>query len=418
MESAIPASIHARAGRLLAVLAAVALLVAATSSAARATGGSDVVGGSSTTIENWPWQAAIDSPPAGGGNGFARQRCGAVVVSRTAVLTAAHCVYDGGFQPAAEISVITGRSVLSSDAGAEIPAADVLYFVDVNGVATPQSVADAPAGPQLYDEGTHDWDVALIRLARPAPAPASPIGIAAPEERTIWEPGDPVYATGWGDTTATGTYPDDLHQVQMNVIGDADCGDALSYGSAFRPATMVCAGVTGGGRDTCQGDSGGPLVAPAVDGTFRLVGTTSFGEGCALAEKYGVYARVSDSALRPAIEAAIGRIDAESPPSTTSAPADSVPPNTRLENRPSKRSKSRVARFRWRSSEKATFRCSVDGGPARTCHSPLIRHVAPGHRHTFSVLARDAAGNLERHNPRYSWRVVKHRRHHAARRSG
>lgn len=380
---------------------------------ASAAGGSDIVGGSATSIEEWPWQAAIVAPPITGGSAYERQRCGGVLVSRTAVLTAAHCVRDGGFQPASKVSVITGRRDLSSNAGAETPASDVLYFVDVGGVPTPQSQSQAPAGPELYDESSQGWDVAIVRLARPAPAPASPIAIAAPEERGLWDPGDPVYATGWGDTTGTGgNFPDELREVQLSVIADADCGDSLSYGTAFDPTTMVCAGnPAGGGQDTCQGDSGGPLVAPVGDGSFRLVGTTSFGDGCGLPEKYGVYARVADSTLRPALLAAIARAGTGPAPSTNAAPqGDRNPPRTRLKKRPAKRSKTRIARFRWKSTEAATFRCRVDGGPARICRSPLTKRVAAGRRHTFTVVARDSAGNVERRSPRYAWRVVRHRR--------
>lgn len=44
--------------------------------------------------------------------------------------------------------------------------------------------------------------------------------------------------------------------------------------------------------DTCQGDSGGPLMLFA-DGQWTIVGITSYGTGCALAEHPGVYTRVS-----------------------------------------------------------------------------------------------------------------------------
>jgi trypsin len=59
---------------------------------------------------------------------------------------------------------------------------------------------------------------------------------------------------------------------------------------------MVCAGLNTGGKDSCQGDSGGPLV----DSSKRLIGIVSWGNGCALANYAGVYARVG--ALRTWID--------------------------------------------------------------------------------------------------------------------
>jgi CheY-specific phosphatase CheX len=41
-----------------------------------------------------------------------------------------------------------------------------------------------------------------------------------------------------------------------------------------------------------QGDSGGPLICK-VDKQYALVGITSFGAGCALPKKPGVYTRVT-----------------------------------------------------------------------------------------------------------------------------
>jgi secreted trypsin-like serine protease len=70
--------------------------------------------------------------------------------------------------------------------------------------------------------------------------------------------------------------------------------------------------------DTCQGDSGGPMFGRASAGALRIVGTTSFGEGCARPGKPGVYGRVGDDTLRPWIEAnAPGSVSTAS--STTTA---------------------------------------------------------------------------------------------------
>ena len=57
--------------------------------------------------------------------------------------------------------------------------------------------------------------------------------------------------------------------------------------------TQLCAGVSGGGKDTCQGDSGGPLMMFTSSNQWVLIGLTSNGIGCAEALYSGVYTRVA-----------------------------------------------------------------------------------------------------------------------------
>ncbi len=90
----------------------------------------------------------------------------------------------------------------------------------------------------------------------------------------------------------------------MPITTDQYCAGAYSD---FDAKTMVCAGFPQGGVDTCQGDSGGPMFGKTSAGALRVVGTTSFGEGCARPGRPGVYARVADDTLRPWIAQTTGR---------------------------------------------------------------------------------------------------------------
>lgn len=369
----------------------------------------NIVGGAPTTIAQWPWQVAIDFPPDGINDGFNRQFCGGTLISPTTVLTAAHCVFDDGtaaFQQPASFSVISGRATLSNGAiGAETPVSDVIYFVDQGGVAVPQSVTQTPVGTQLYNPATDVWDAAIVELAAPASAPASPIAIASPQERNLWDAGDTVYATGWGDRDPgpANSYPDELYAVALQVISDTDCGDATSYGAGFDPATMVCAGAPpAGGKDTCQGDSGGPLVAPAPDGSFRLIGDTSFGIGCAQPEFWGVYGRVADTTMRQAVQWGI-----QITPGGAGTPVlDRTAPVTKVNKGPKKKTTKRKAKFKFGASEAATFTCALDKAAPKPCKSPFKKGVSLG-RHRFAVTATDAVGNAQAKPTTYRWKVVR-----------
>jgi secreted trypsin-like serine protease len=137
-------------------------------------------------------------------------------------------------------------------------------------------------------------DVTLLQLDRPSAV--RPVLIAAAGERHIWDPGKKATIAGFG-LTAQGAQqpPDTMQRARVPIQSDADCA---SSSDAFDAATMLCAGYPQGGTDTCQGDSGGPLLARALDGTQRLVGATSFGDGCAQPGKPGIYARVAEGPVR------------------------------------------------------------------------------------------------------------------------
>jgi uncharacterized repeat protein (TIGR01451 family) len=108
--------------------------------------------------------------------------------------------------------------------------------------------------------------------------------------------------TGWGNRAGQPSpggldYPETLHQVEIPILANETCNDALA--AEFLPPditeNMMCAGLLyKGGRGACFGDSGGPLmVQDPTTNNWNLAGLVSWGYGCALPGLPGVYTRVS-----------------------------------------------------------------------------------------------------------------------------
>jgi Trypsin/RTX calcium-binding nonapeptide repeat (4 copies) len=292
-----------------------------------------IVGGNETTIAEWPWQAAVTLNRAFySGNGFQRQFCGGSLVTPTIIVTAAHCVHKAGntFYPVSDHASITGRTTLSnSSQGQEIAWSNYYIFVDAS-------------GKPLFNPQTFDWDVVFAQLSSASPSSNStPIQLAGANEASFWAPGNEnTWATGWG-TTSSGLRSDTLREVNIDRIADSTCGASTSYGSYFHSETMVCAGEMAGGQDSCQGDSGGPLVTPIGGGAFRLIGDTSWGNGCGLPNFPGVYGRVAQNPMCSALQSGIQTVAGVnvvgsggclgaggSPPPPSPPPGDQPPPGT------------------------------------------------------------------------------------------
>jgi secreted trypsin-like serine protease len=225
------------------------------------------------------------------------QFCGGTLLDSQHVVTAAHCLTlrPGVVAAPSAIRIVSGTRTLDrTSLGQGDRAARRVKEIFVH----PDFAVNAGDGFR--------YDVAVIRLLEPIPD-ARPIAMVQAEEDALWgngAGGREAQVAGWGDTDPEGRgsgearFPADLRAATVPLHADARCSSSIGggYGTSFERATNLCGGSLQSGSqlgvDACQGDSGGPLVVDAVDGTRRLVGITSWGEGCAQ-RTFGAYARIA-----------------------------------------------------------------------------------------------------------------------------
>jgi trypsin len=248
-----------------------ACATAAAALALTASPSSAIVGGHAAAAGAYPSVAEIHL-----GKSFL---CTGTLIAPTWVMTAGHC------------GSLTGATGFGSPAAWPAPLIDVYLGSNQAGQGALAPVSQVIVEPDYL--ATSGYDITLLRLA--SPATQAPTRVAGATEGGLWTAGTSETIVGWGTTSEGGDTPDTLQEANVPITTDAYCAGAYSD---FDPATMVCAGFPQGGVDTCQGDSGGPLFGRTGAGALKLVGATSFGEGCAQAGKPGVYARVADTALR------------------------------------------------------------------------------------------------------------------------
>ncbi|WP_095159879.1 serine protease [Pseudomonas sp. Irchel 3E13] len=246
-----------------------------------------IIGGREANQGDDPWQVALIR-----GNNYGPDRrpfCGGVLIAASWVLTAAHCI--GKDARASQISVLVGSTDVGTYGGARRIEVKAVHVNPLYLAAVPP-VDDIPGQPPRHD-------LALLQLASSATGSNTDTIRILPleEEDKALAPQSNARVTGWG-ATSPGAKEGvrDLRTVDLKIVSRETCNDIVSYDGRI-PDYMVCAGFSNpkstNGQDSCQGDSGGPLTVRLADNRRYLAGIVSWGEGCAIRERPGVYTTVA-----------------------------------------------------------------------------------------------------------------------------
>ncbi|XP_075711237.1 acrosin-like [Rhinoderma darwinii] len=231
-------------------------------------GGMRIVGGVDAQPGAWPWLVSIQVPTRIGH----RHSCGGSLLNNLWVLTAAHC-FKANKRSVLKWKIIAGGHQLS-ELSHEVQIRSIESYIE----------------HENYNPRIEAYDIALIKLnssveyndyIQPACLPTTTMNIA------IFHP---CYISGWGVMAEKSSETADiLQEAKVNQVDPKRCNSSQWYNGVIWDYNL-CAGYEEGGIDSCQGDSGGPLMClDEANSKYYVTGITSWGSGCALSKKPGVY---------------------------------------------------------------------------------------------------------------------------------
>ncbi|XP_069749645.1 coagulation factor IX-like [Narcine bancroftii] len=225
-----------------------------------------IVGGEECRKGQCPWQAMLLNEAKN------EAFCGGTILNKNWVISAAHCFIDP-----IEFKIVVGEHNIRKSEHTE-------KYHDVEKVILYPSYNP--------NRSRYDHDIALIHLKTPIQFTPFIIPICLPEKHfaenvLMTQPYGMV--SGWGKLSTLGVTPQVLLRISIPYVERSTCKESSKYSVT---GNMFCAGHPDGSKDACHGDSGGPHVTKYKN-TWFLTGIVSWGDGCAVAGRYGFYTRVS-----------------------------------------------------------------------------------------------------------------------------
>ncbi|XP_007521346.1 enteropeptidase [Erinaceus europaeus] len=223
-----------------------------------------ISGGNDAKEGAWPWLTALY---------YNNQLlCGASLVSKDWLVSAAHCVYGRNLQPSRWKAA--------------------LGLHKASNMASPHTVTrliDQIIINPHYNRRIKDSDIVMMHLEFNVNFTDYIQPICLPEESQVFPPGRNCSIAGWGWLVHQGPTADILQEAEVPLVSNEKCQQQMPEYNITE--NMMCAGYEEGGIDSCKGDSGGPLMCQENNRWF-LAGVTSYGYECARPRRPGVYVRV------------------------------------------------------------------------------------------------------------------------------
>lgn len=230
--------------------------------------------GDDVEVGRYPWYSVLYIDTSNGGTVM----CGAVLVSPTDLVTAAHCVNEAEY--------VRGNFHLwkqpDNDWGYK-PS----FSVDKNNIIV---------HPQ-YNPYNFFGDIAIIRLDF-AITQIMPIVLSS--DKKAWENNEDMVSVIGHGITETNDLSSELRIIDIPVVRYEDC---VSYSSSSQNTWLpmhvhddLCAGFTDGCEDeycadACHGDSGGPIFDPRSEIVFGIVSRGEY--PCGQSQRPAMFASMS-----------------------------------------------------------------------------------------------------------------------------